>query len=219
MTVIGSTEHIGFDVVDGVAELTLRRPEKRNAISAAMWESILAHLGDASGRADVRVLVVSGSGGVFCAGADLASVRDADGTPSASFIALAVRAVSAIATFPVPSVARIEGPCIGAGCSIALACDVRFAHPNAVFAVPAVRYGIVYDEASIARLAALLGPSRAARLLYTAERLDAVGAASAGLVDECGENLDGLVTDFVDAVKLGDRSTIVATRRLFRGSD
>ena len=70
----------------------------------------------------------------------------------------AARAISAVASFPVPSLARIEGVCIGGGCSLAPACDLRFATPGSIFGIPAVRHGLVYDEGSLARLAELIGP-------------------------------------------------------------
>ena len=215
---IGGDEfrHVACTVSDGVARLTLRRPEKRNAVTAAMWEAVLAHLDSAAARSDVRVLLVQGSERVFCAGADLSSIKRADGTASDDYVDLAVRAFTAVADFPAPSVACIEGPCMGAGCSLALACDLRFAHPSAFFAVPAVKHGIVYDTPSVDRLSALLGPSRAGRMLFTAERIDARRAADIGLVDDCAEDLDRLVTDFVDAVRAGDAATVLALRRALR---
>ena len=218
MTATVLSEHVGFDVIGRVAVLELRRPNKRNAVSGEMWRAILTHLHEVSRLPHIRVLVVKGSGGVFCAGADLASVKQPDGRASASFRELAIRTVAAIASCPVPSVARVEGACIGAGCSIALACDIRFADPSATFQIPAVRHGIVYDEGSIARLVGLVGPSRAARLLYTGIRVDGVQAARIGLVDECSEALDRVVADCVGAIEAGDPGTIAAHRALVRAS-
>ena len=218
MTATAVSRHVGFDVTDGVAVLELRRPDKRNALSRDMLETILTHLDASTGRPDVRVLVVQGSAGAFCAGADLAAVKGRDGNPSESFRELVVRTVTAIAEFPVPSVARVDGPSIGAGCSIALACDIRFAHPNAVFAIPAVRHGIVYDEHSVARLATLVGPSRAARMLYTGLRIDGTQAERIGLVDECSYDLDPLVADCVGVLAAADPGTVVAHLNLLRAT-
>lgn len=218
MTAALDARHVEFTVEEGVATLRLRRPAQRNAVTREMWEDMIAHLSAARDRADIRVLAVRGTDGVFCAGADLATVKDADGVVSASFHELAVEALTAIADFPVPSVALIEGPCIGGGCSIALACDLRFAQPDATFAVPAVRHGIIYDRPSLARLVELLGPSHAARFMYTAERVDGARAAEIGLVDECGQDLDALFAGFASLVALGDRDTIARTRELLRGA-
>lgn len=213
------TEHVGFDMRNMVATLELRRPEKRNAVTMQMWQAMIAHLSVAATDPEVRVLVLQGRGGVFSAGADLAEVKGPDGTASSQYSELAERALSAIATFPAPSVARIEGSCIGGGCSLALACDFRFAHPSATFSIPAVRHGIVYPRSSVDRLAALLGPSSAAWLMFTAESVDAARAADIGLVDECASDLDSVFGRFVDAVASGRRDTIAATRRLLRPTD
>lgn len=217
MTAIVDFKNVEFTVNDCVATLALRRSAKRNAVTRTMWEAMIDNLAHARENSDIRVLVVRGSDGVFCAGADLAAVKDADGTVSPSFHDLAVRALTAIADFPVPSVALVEGPCIGGGCSLALACDLRFAQPSATFAVPAVRHGIIYDSASLTRLVQLMGPSHAARFMYTADRIDGRRAAELGLVDECEEDLDALLADFVSRVALGDRDTISRTRSLLRG--
>lgn len=209
-------ERVDFDVSGGVAALTLRRPEKRNAVSQEMWDAIAEYLSLAEGREDVRVLVLRGSGGSFSAGADLTGIKSTDREAAKRLTTSAVRALGAIARFPAPSIARIEGACIGGGCSLALACDIRFATPPSTFGIPAVRHGLVYDEGSIGRLIELMGPSRAARMLYTAERYDGHEAARLGLVDECAEDLDEVVAPFVAAVLEGDAATVRATRRLLR---
>jgi enoyl-CoA hydratase/carnithine racemase len=211
------SEHVGFDITDGVAVLELRRPAKRNALSRAMCEAILGHLDAAARCPQVRVLLIQGSNGVFCAGADLAALKGPDGCESTSFRELVIQTATALAEFPVPTVARVEGPCIGAGCSLALACDIRFADPNATFRIPAVQHGVVYDEGSIARLAALVGPSSAARILYTGMPIDATRAERIGLVDECGHDLDRLVADCVGTIAAVDFGTVTAHRRLLRG--
>ena len=210
------SSEIDFTVKDGVATLSLNRPAKRNAVTSAMWEAMIDHLEAARDDVEIRVLVVRGSEGVFCAGADLSAVKRVDGTASPEYHELAVRAMAAIASFPVPSVALIEGPCIGGGCSIALACDVRFAEPTATFGVPAVRHGIIYDSASLSRLVDLLGPGQASRFMSTAVRIDGTRARQWGLVEECSDDLESVLDDFVSHVKLGDRETIALTRPLLR---
>lgn len=215
----GPSEHIGFSVEGGIAVLEIRRPEKRNAVTGGMWEDMIRYLEDAGGDPDVRILVVQGAGGMFSAGADLAEVKNDDGTASAAYRELAHRAFTAIAAFPTPSIARIEGACIGGGCGLALACDLRFAHPNATFSIPAVRHGIVYNRQSLERLVALVGPSRASRLMFTAERIDAAEAERIGLVDERTTELDQAIAGFANAVAAGRRDTIAATRPLLRPAE
>ncbi|MEU0265111.1 enoyl-CoA hydratase/isomerase family protein [Nocardioides sp. NPDC006303] len=206
--------HLTVDA--GLAVLELRRPEKRNAVTAEMWEAIVDLLAEAAALQHVRVLAIQGSGGVFCAGADLSAVKTSTGEVSIQYRELAVRALSAIASFPAPSVAVIDGACVGGGCSIALACDLRFATPESFFRVPAVRHGIVYDEASMDRLIQLLGPSRAAHFMCTAATLSGDQAHHAGLVDECTDRLDIPLEQFVAEVAQGDWHTVARTRALLR---
>jgi enoyl-CoA hydratase/carnithine racemase len=207
---------IGFEVRDGVAHLELRRPEKRNAITWEMLESLLVDLDSVASRQDVRALVLRGAGGCFSAGADLSCVKDGHGVPSAAFEARFTDALTAIVDLPVPTVAAVDGPCVGGGCALAFACDVRFAAPRAFFMIPAARHGIVYEAGSIVRMADLIGPSRTARMLYAGERVDARTAERWGLVDAYGDDVDEFIAGFLAGVLLGDRDTIAATRALVR---
>lgn len=208
-----STE-VRFDVTDGVAVIELSRPAKRNAVTPAMWDKLIEYTSAASERREVHSVLVTGSGGAFCAGADLGAVKDIQGNVAGDYRALAIRGITAVAECSVPTIALINGACVGAGCSIALACDLRFASPDAFFSVPAVRHGIVYDEDSIERLSALIGPAHAARMLYTAERVGAARAAQIGLVDECAENPASLAEHISSTTSAADRDTLIATKRL-----
>jgi enoyl-CoA hydratase/carnithine racemase len=218
MAAVATSEHVGFDVHAGVARLQLLRPEKRNAVTADMWRAVIGHLADSAQDPDVRVLVVQGSGGAFCAGADLATVKESDGSTAIPYRHLAIEGIEAVAAFPVPTLAQIEGACVGAGCSLALACDVRFVDLHARFSIPAVRHGIIYDQASITRLVTLIGPSRAARMLYAAHTVGARSAVEIGLADECSEDPDTAVAGFIEAVIQGDPATIHTTRAMVRAS-
>jgi enoyl-CoA hydratase/carnithine racemase len=182
-------KHIQVTNVDGVVTLRLDRPEKRNAVSQDMWLAITTRLRSAAADETVRAVVIEGRPGVFCAGADLASVKNADPALVAQYSAIAAESLAAIRSFPRPTLAAIDGLCIGGGCNLALACDIRFAGPQATFAIPAVRHGIVYDEWSVHRLVDLLGPGRAGHLLFSATRIDARRAADIGLVDVYSDDL------------------------------
>src|SRR6201996_6281623 len=138
-----------------------------------MWIAMTAQLRAPADDPKVRALVVSGLPGVFCAGADLASVKHADAAVAAEYQQIALAAFAALRDFPRPALAAIGGLCIGAGGTTALACDVRIAGPQAIFAIPAVRHAIVYDEWTIRRLVELVGSSRGAHFLFTAERIGA----------------------------------------------
>src|SRR4051794_34364029 len=134
--------HVRCEVERDVARVTLDRPAKRNALSADMLTALTDLLSRLSRRDDVRALAIMGAGGAFCAGADLGSVREDDGKEATNYRRLVVDFLESVRLFPVPTVAVIDGPCIGAGYFLALSCDVRYATPESLIAIPSVRYGI-----------------------------------------------------------------------------
>jgi enoyl-CoA hydratase/carnithine racemase len=207
---------IGFRIEDGAAILRLNRPAKRNAVSGAMWEAIGEALGEAAARPEVRALVIEGLPGVFCAGADLTALKDADRDAAAHYRRISLAGYDSIREFPRPTVAVIDGLCIGGGNNIALACDIRLASPRASFAIPAVRHGIVYDRPTVTRLVELLGSGRASHLLFTAERIGAARAAEIGLVDVLADDVHAELTAFLDALRAADMTTLGAIRELIR---
>ncbi|MER6995514.1 enoyl-CoA hydratase-related protein [Streptomyces sp. NPDC000410] len=167
-------------VTDGVATVVISNPAKRNAMTAAMWQAVPELLERLAGDAAVRALVLTGDGGTFCAGADISSLRrPGDDQPT-----LAVRAEEALAAFPKPTVAAVRGYCVGGGCQLAAACDLRFAEEGASFGITPSKLGIVYASSSTRRLVSLVGPSTAKYLLFSGELIDTERALRTGLVDE-----------------------------------
>ncbi|MFF8841254.1 enoyl-CoA hydratase/isomerase family protein [Streptomyces sp. NPDC015127] len=167
-------------VEDGVATVVISNPAKRNAMTAGMWRALPELLAELAGDRAVRTLVLTGEGKTFCAGADISSLREPGEDPQA----LAVRAEEALAAFPKPTLAVVRGYCVGGGCQLAAACDLRFAADDALFGVTPAKLGIVYPAASTRRLAALVGPAAAKYLLFSAELIDTDRALRSGLVDE-----------------------------------
>jgi enoyl-CoA hydratase/carnithine racemase len=164
-----------------VARLTLDRPEARNAIPASGWTELAACLGEVEGR----LFVLSGAGGAFCAGADLAdfaAMREDEGARRRFREAMRA-ALDALSALPIPSVARIDGACYGAGVALAMACDLRVATAGARFAITPAKIGISYPQEDVYRLVALVGPGQAARLLFTAATIDGAEALRIGLAD------------------------------------
>ncbi|MFB7551191.1 enoyl-CoA hydratase/isomerase family protein [Streptomyces sp. NPDC056154] len=167
-------------VADGVATVVISNPAKRNAMTAAMWGALPGLLERLAADAAVRVLVLTGAGNTFCAGADISSLRD----PAVDPQALAVAAEEALAVFPRPTLAAIRGYCVGGGSQLAAACDLRFAEEGASFGVTPARLGVVYAASSTRRLVALTGPATAKHLLFSGELIDTARALRTGLVDE-----------------------------------
>lgn len=179
---------IALDQDGPIARLTLHRPERRNAMGTAHWQA-LADLVGRIPRDTAVVLLRSAVPGTFSAGADLSEIAHlADAPERRAPFRLALRAAAdALAALPMPVVAAIEGGCHGAGLALALAADVRVATTGASFAIPPARLGIGYPAEDLGRLSALIGRGQAARLLFTAETIDAAEAHRIGLVDMIGD--------------------------------
>lgn len=175
---------IRVERLDGVGLITIDRPERRNALSLTM----LAEMADAAEHlaAGCSAVVLAGAGGLFSAGVDLEELGR--GVEDVEVDQALERAVSRLSRLPVPTVAAIEGACVGGAVEVALALDARVMARGAFFSVPAVSLGILYRPAALARLSARLGPSAAARLMLFADRLGPETSAALGLVtDLCDE--------------------------------
>ncbi|MBN9101695.1 MAG: enoyl-CoA hydratase [Pseudonocardia sp.] len=176
---------INVSVADGVGVLELDRPERRNALNVALCRAIVDAVG--SVLADgARAIVVTGAGSSFCAGADFGEVYT-DGFRDALYAALHV-----VTDAPVPVVAAVNGPAIGGGTQLAIACDLRVAAPEAVFGVPTARIGLAVDPWTVHRLAQLAGGGTARSLLIACAQMDAGLAHARGLVDRLGGTADAL---------------------------
>jgi enoyl-CoA hydratase len=159
----------------------LNRPGKRNAIDQTMVTELSAALDDA--RKQPCVLIVhSTTEGIFAAGADIAELRDRDA--DAALLAINAGLFEKLEAHRWPTIALVDGPALGGGCELALACDFRLASENAVFAQPELSLGIMAGAGGNWRLTQLAGLSVARRMLYAGARLNATEALEAGLVDE-----------------------------------
>jgi enoyl-CoA hydratase len=168
-------ETILFERAGAVAELRLNRPAKLNANNRQMAADIVAAL-DALG--DARVLIVSGEGRAFSAGADLYERQADPGLPTM------LAAYDALAAVPTPVIAAIEGYCLGGGLELALCCDLRVAAETAQLGTPEVLRGLLPGGGGTQRLPRLIGPARAKELMLTGRLIDASTAERWGLVNE-----------------------------------
>jgi enoyl-CoA hydratase len=151
--------------------VTIDRPERRNAVDHEALDGLLAAWAEA---ADARVVVLTGAGGAFCAGADLTGVEDT------AFADLLGQVLAGIGALDVPVVAAVDGPALGAGTQLALACDLRVATGHSRFGIPAAKLGLAIDWWTVQRLSAEAGPAIARAMLlaattYTADQLHASG--------------------------------------------
>jgi enoyl-CoA hydratase len=158
---------------------TIDRQERRNALNAELCDDLRGRL---SVGGHLRAVVITGAGSAFCAGADLATRFD-DREPEPDTFRVAFEGLmDAAAGFPAPVIAAVNGPALGAGTQLAVACDLRIAGPAATFGVPAAKIGIVLSSFNIERLALLVGQGVARDLLLTGRTVDAAEAARLGLV-------------------------------------
>ncbi|MFG2878933.1 enoyl-CoA hydratase/isomerase family protein [Streptomyces sp. NPDC048337] len=201
-------------VSDGVATVVISHPAKRNAMTAAMWRSLPGLLAGLADDPAVRVLVLTGAGPTFCAGADISSIGG-DDDPQA----LAVAAEEALAAFPKPTLAAIRGFCVGGGSQLAAACDLRFAEEGASFGVTPAKLGIVYPASSTRRLASVVGPAWAKYLLFSAELIGTDAALRAGFLNELlpAGQLDKRVAEFVRVLVSRSQLTQAAAKEFADG--
>lgn len=176
---------VTYAAADRVGSITISRPDRRNALNRAALDELHAAVRRA-GEDQVRALVVWGEADHFCSGADLKELEDMEFT-SALRVAL-----DDLAALPCPTVAAVAGSCMGLGMQLALSCDLRLATPDARFAVPTARLGLMVDGWTVQRLALLAGHSTARWLLLTAEPVTGVHAHDVGFVHRLVEpGVDG----------------------------
>lgn len=176
---------IGVTRDGNVLTLEMQRAERRNALNGALVDGLREEIEKASGS-DVRAIVLTGQGTVFSAGADLS---DAEGVAK-ELPDKALALNLAIDASPVPIIAALNGPAIGAGVILAMICDLRIAAPGAYFQFPIAKYGLALDNWSIRRLTSLVGHGRARGMLIAAERLDLDTAVQTGMVNRTGTLAD-----------------------------
>ncbi len=171
---------------DETAELVLNAPEKRNALSSAMWGAIPGLIERFSQDTDAKVLVLhGGDAGAFAAGADISEFETIYATPQSAATAgkTIAAALDALETCPKPTIAAIDGACVGGGVSLAMACDLRVAGDGAKFGVTPGKLGLVYPAADTRRLLAAIGPGATRDILFTGRIFQTAEAHRMGLVE------------------------------------
>jgi enoyl-CoA hydratase len=170
-----------------VGHIVFACPERHNVLDLQAWQALPAVVEQLSGMADMRLIILRGAGDkAFVAGADIAQFEDAFNGPEGSrYDAATEHGFEALAQCAVPTLAAIQGYCIGGGMGLALACDIRLAGSDSQFAIPAARLGLGYPANATRRLAAIVGTARARDILFTARRFDAAAALEMGAIHYC----------------------------------
>lgn len=174
---------IHVERADGVVTVTLDRPERKNALTHREWGRLQEVFGEVAERPEDRVLVVTGAGGDFCSGADVSAFGD-DERSSLDAVRGVGRTAAALLHLPKPTIAKVDGVAVGAGCNLALACDLVVASDRARFSEIFARRGLSLDFAGSWLLPRLVGLQRAKQLAFFADIVDAGEAQRLGLVTE-----------------------------------
>jgi enoyl-CoA hydratase/carnithine racemase len=167
------------------ARIVLNRPDRRNAISRAMWRALPAIRATIEAREDVLVALVEGEGAHFSAGADISEFDEVyrDAAATRDYGDAIQDGLGALMGLDRPTIAVIRGVAVGGGLGLALACDLRFCAADAHLAVTPAKLGLIYGHAETRRLVELVGPSRAKDLLFTGRRIETDEALAIGLID------------------------------------
>ena len=178
-------ESVRVERAGAVATITLHRPEARNALDLVMRRELLGALDEVEGDEGARVLVVTGAGGHFCSGGDVKSMRERRHTAAEgrARVEMLNRMVLRLVEFPRPTIAMVDGYAVGAGCNLALCCDLIVASDRAKFGELFWKIGLVPDGGGTWLLSRVVGLARAKELIFTADVVDAAEAARLGLVN------------------------------------
>jgi enoyl-CoA hydratase/carnithine racemase len=211
------TSGLAFSCSGGIARLRFTRPETRNALTTETCQRLRFALEQLATDSDCRLVMLEGSGGAFVSGADITELSSLISDPPRlrATYRLLRATQERLYTLPQPTVAVIDGFCVGAGMSMALACDLRVATPRSVFCTPPATMGMLYSNSEIARLVQAVGASCARDLLYTGRRLQASEAFAAGLIHRlpAEAQLDSCVAEIGAAVLAASSQSIRAFKR------
>ena len=211
------TQPVSLSTINGIATITIDRPAKKNAITAAMWAALIDAVEQVDAMPDARLLILRSAGSDFSAGADIAEFdtvrRDAD--TARSYEALNARAFAAFRNVRVPTLAVIRGACLGGGFGLAISCDLRLATPDARFSIPAAKLGLAYPADGIRHIVWAAGPQLARYLVYSGQQISAARALDAGLLLDIveGDALDARVETLAASIAANAPLTNRATKQ------
>ena len=214
MTETAAEPVVTHTVEDGVAWITLNRPEKRNAVSGALRSALAAAVRHAERDPGTRVVVLTGSGNAFCAGADVRELAGRAGAVEEIRLDYE-RILIGLRTMPKPTIAAVNGVAAGIGASLAMCCDLRYAVPEAYFKEAFVNIGLTVDGGVSWLLPRIIGSGRALELFYTGDDLSATEAERMGLVNRVvdGERLEPTVRALAARLASGPAEALGAMKR------
>jgi enoyl-CoA hydratase/carnithine racemase len=209
---------VSMDRDGAVATIRLNRPDKRNALSVAMWRRLMDLVAAADRDPAVKVIVVTGAGQAFAAGADIDEFAAVFANPRAARVVADVtyRAQKRLHRNAKPTIAKIRGACVGGGCGLALCCDIRIADTTARLGITPGKLGLIYTLADTKRLVDAVGPAKAKDILYTGRILEADEALRIGLIDRlvAPADLDRAVADYAAEICAASQFSARGTKKI-----
>lgn len=216
---LSATDKLIADKDGPIGRLIINNPAKRNAFSFAMWQALPAVLGDFAGDDDIRVVILRGAGGqAFSAGNDISEFRERRSSKGtiAEYDAATARAYETLSSLNKPTIAVIEGYCVGGGLEVALLCDLQIAAETARFAVTPARLGLGYKYDDVRLLVSNVGPKYAKEILFTARQFSAEEAQQMGIVNRVvpADELTALVDQYAQTIAGNAPLSIKAAKQI-----
>lgn len=199
--------------------ITFNNPERRNAVSMAMWEALGDIVHDYEQDSAIRVIVLKGAGDkAFVSGADISEFEEKRSSPETTRIynQASGKANDALMHAAKPTIAMIRGFCIGGGVSVALSCDMRIAAEGAKFGVPAARLGLGYEAKGVRKLMGVVGPAYAKEIFFTARQFSAQEALAMGLINRvvADAQLETYVRDYAETIAANAPLTVASIKTI-----
>jgi len=202
-----------------VLEVILDRPERRNALTPVVIEGLIRLLEVVDRSHEFRVIILRGAGGkAFCAGFDIAQIQSQGGLSAGAERDLVDHLSTRVAEVGVPVIAGVDGAAVGAGCDLAVACDIRIGSPVARFGMPPVKLGLLYGQRGMLRLISTIGPTAAREMLLTGNLVEAARATETGLLNSVVP-ADRLVEEcwsLAEVIAANAPLSVTGTKRIIR---
>ena len=214
-----TTEKMLSRIEEGVGYITFNNPDKHNAVSIEMWDALEKILDNFKNSNKIRVIVLNGAGGKsFVSGADISKFDKERSSKEAvlSYNKRTQKVYELLESFPKPTIAMIDGYCIGGGLNLAVCCDIRICSEKSKFAMPAAKLSLGYPFSSIKRLFDVMGPGMAKHFMFTAEKISATEALACGLVQKLisEDIIDSYVKDYALTIANNAPLTIKAMKQI-----
>jgi enoyl-CoA hydratase len=177
-------KNIILEIKDSVGLIKMNRPDAMNALNSETLQELRGAISQLKDSDDVKVIIITGEGKAFVAGADIAEMKDMSGDKAKEFSRTGQKVFSKIAKIKKPVIAAINGFALGGGCELALACDIRIASEKAKLGQPEVNLGVIPGFAGTQRLSRLVGTAKAKEIIFTGDMVDAPTALSIGLINQ-----------------------------------